>query len=276
MREGNRSSRKRVLSVSEYSNTLSTHPGESGKGQLCDACSKLDFDRILLKTRASKGNAGGFLFNVEKVTEHTRCPLCILFHHMRLPARKLRVYRPGEDVEYCVRAFSATHLRLLNYPRAEDEQDTIMLGVVPRRIGDEKFIRKIQPGWNTMDETGYIYPVIPNLKEDSERFSGRAVNPVRVDFDLLRSWLAFCSDHHSKFCSHLGAGRQRRRAGNHGEFTLNVIDCSYTREIIVAPKESRYATLSYVCMLFSSDVIYLMSRFTILSFIVSSLLNHRC
>lgn len=236
MREVNRNSRKRILDgnastalIPEWTAPINTSP-------LCERCSELDLEAISKKNIAQKGYAGMFFFNLPDIKEESKCALCLLFVSMRLPAQQLRVYREGEEVEYCVRAFSAIRLRLPQY-KGGDLKDTAMLGVVPTRLADEKFARKIPAIWNNMDDTGYIYPLVAGSHEHSGLFSGRVVDPLRVNYDAIRNWISFCKEHHLSNCGN-SEGRIL-----HG---FKVIDC-FAREVVPAPEAVSYVALSYVC-----------------------------
>lgn len=241
MREVNRNPKKRVLDVGASTIVIPEWATPTNTSHLCERCSKIDFGTLSKKNIAQKGYAGIFLFNLPGITEKTDCALCILFFSMRPPAQQFRVYNAGEEVEYCVRAFSAVRLRLPQY-RGDDLKDTAMLGVVPTRLADEKFARKIPAIWNTMDDAGYIYPLVPGSHERSELFSGRIVDPLRVNFEAVCDWLSFCKENHLEHCGH---SQGRILPG------FRVIDC-VARKVVPAPEDASYVALSYVCTSTSS------------------------
>lgn len=77
----------------------------------------------------------------------------------------------------------------------------------------------------------------PDSKANPGKIRGRLIDPRRVDFKLLRHWIACCRAHHQASCSQ----------GDHVRPAIfNLIDCK-TMKIVSAPPNCRYSALSYVC-----------------------------
>ena len=84
-----------------------------------------------------------------------------------------------------------------------------------------------------------ILPVCES-RPDSEvpAFSFRQLQPTSIDFTVLKGWLGYCRDHHSKTCGILPAYPKKSP-------DLKVIDCT-TGRIVNAPSGCNFAALSYV------------------------------
>ncbi|KAI1086130.1 HET-domain-containing protein [Rostrohypoxylon terebratum] len=78
------------------------------------------------------------------------------------------------------------------------------------------------------------------------RFLPRPIQPDRIDFNLVRRWLAICETNHSKVCGNSSDMRQlgwTNPAGDIPGFRLIDLD---DRRIVRASGNPRYAALSYV------------------------------
>lgn len=79
--------------------------------------------------------------------------------------------------------------------------------------------------------------LVPEIEEGAAQCSigARDIDPLQVDYNLLRQWLGDCSEHHGAAC----VGASNSLPG------LKVIDCQ-TRKVISAPELCKYAALSYL------------------------------
>lgn len=90
------------------------------------------------------------------------------------------------------------------------------------------------------DSFQFAISPLPNNSQDTEavKFTILRLESDRIDFQILKNWLAFCKSHHHKTC-------QTLPGYPHELSCLRVIECQ-TGAIIKAPEGCEFAALSYV------------------------------
>ncbi|KNB04560.1 hypothetical protein FOXG_19327 [Fusarium oxysporum f. sp. lycopersici 4287] len=205
---------------------------------VCSRCASIDF-RTAFKTRSTQpgGRCISKLDHLTMVPSSATCPICCFLVDMR---PKLTHSTKPACASFCLHAFSNIRTFALNRDSSVTDipniEDTTCLAVIRsddcQSKGSWKEIQK------TARETGYICSLDP-MASSSRGIQARHINPHRIDFDIVRSWLNFCSKYHRKACSPVIEG---------DAISLRVIDCKGERlfPIIPAPKACKYVALSYV------------------------------
>ncbi|KAF2189698.1 HET-domain-containing protein, partial [Zopfia rhizophila CBS 207.26] len=120
---------------------------------------------------------------------------------------------------------------------------TAVLGlVVTERSNSQRPQRHSQ---RVLKDWGYIYPTSFPKQVDPPYLLGRAINAHVIDYELVKSWIQFCTDYHTDPCTQIIRTKSL-------PFDFRVIDCS-TRKVIQAQDHCQYVAMSYVWGLKDKD-----------------------
>jgi hypothetical protein len=180
----------------------------------------------------------------------SRCSLCLLLDTVKLNVDDLLgLLSPSEyqafvldlgpeGITYKLRAFS--FLATFNGISPSDVAaksglgDATNLAVVPGGFDGEKHGQALKSlNW----AAGHLFYCSNNPKtQEKQKSPAPRVIPPKFDVSLAQSWIQFCQDHHNALCSGaVGSPVPRFR----------VVDCM-SRQIVWAPPDAKYVTLSYV------------------------------
>ncbi|OCK97834.1 HET-domain-containing protein [Cenococcum geophilum 1.58] len=87
-----------------------------------------------------------------------------------------------------------------------------------------------------LKQWGYICPIALPTRSVHPRVIGRSIEPDAIDYELIKSWVRFCTNCHVKTC---------RILDDSCTPPCRLIDCS-TRKVVEAPKNCQYVAMSYV------------------------------
>lgn len=228
--------------------------------RLCDTCSQLDFRKLFRdgigNTILSSDSAAnremeeeeenddehrvqlGF---IDEIAKRSDCPSCRLVTHVvriGLPTiLEPDFHSKTEDVDRisCTLGSSLGH-EMNEWPKQDNAgPSAIWLNIVldinhrhlKLRRGLVLDVEQTTPG--RMRGSSPLTPF----------YSGRAINPDRVDFNIVKSWLETCKTIHTYRCGHVSP------ANPPGLPHFRVIDV-VSRTVVDAPPACRYVALSYV------------------------------
>lgn len=171
------------------------------------------------------------------------CKVCRLLHSMKIDAdghlasrfRASPESTGAEDRTFELRAFSfLCNYGGINYGKLVGNRnigDAVNLGVLPAGFNLLRFRHALKPFFwrcgHLLCSTG------SHSRRDLRSMAARII-PRQFDPSIVQSWLEYCDSHHADLCSDV--------VGMPG---LEVIDC-VSREILLAPSNALYVTLSYV------------------------------
>lgn len=185
---------------------------------LCDKCEAIDWSG--LPKLANDGSLEDMPLTLRELNESqaqlstSSCAIC----------RLLSVIKPKSlDGEECsLGAIPATRALVDTYEPVYKQSQCTVLSVIMRNGPEDSWL-----------DNGCL----ASLATEDRRIDvePRRISPDSIDFELIKSLLSFCGEHHS-LCSN---------KYSYDIPGLRVIDVS-TRNVITAPKYCRYAALSYV------------------------------
>jgi hypothetical protein len=197
---------------------------------VCDHCTKIDFKAIFsLDIRTRRGILIRRLGHVDQTWIVGSCELCQLVGTMC--GNSLPSETTDQSASYELRAFSSLVVYgfgrrdVSNGRKPKGLQATILLGVV--RAAESDF----QESWAAR---GLIALDAGDGMIGQRDFKTRKVHQSLVDFEIVKGWMAFCQEHHSKNCAFLEEDIK----------SLWLIDC-HVRKTFAASTKEKYAALSY-------------------------------
>jgi len=186
---------------------------------LCAHCRSIPWSQIA-KIRRAVSNSGEYLSTISASREQLQRSTCRV-------CQGLALVRPDGASPLRLTFFSAA--RALGGPkqRSLGLEDCALIG----------FKRSTTDGFTECEENAGCFAVVPKNADIGNLTCGpRIIEPDKIDFDLVRRWLSYCSLHHA--CGDEARGRPAVRE-------LRVIDC-LAWSVIPLPQDFKYVALSYV------------------------------
>jgi hypothetical protein len=196
---------------------------------LCDDCQQLNLQSILSPDPAAPDQE----FSLDYIDSTTDCDLCEFFRKVKITFRN-----PGTIETYSFSAILGRRPSIVIGLQAHSMRSMFMTeSIWPK---DVKLL-SVAEGYSDKSGTGPFdstyYNVISAILPHGEKYivSGRLLDPERIDYSLVQSWLSYCGDHHTQLCK-----KKPLAVG------ITVIDCE-TRELVLLPHpDEKYVALSYV------------------------------
>jgi hypothetical protein len=202
---------------------------------LCARCKEKDLDEIFRGPSGDDWGADRSLMDLGLVTKEqleSKCALCRLFAQNVLE---------GDDQYWehrdAATTFEESHCHLRRHGRAHDEaQDpaTVMFLAVNRGPSPLE-TRPESHGTYQMRRSLLAIPV-SSTTESLSNYHAREIHADKIDFDVVRRWIAFCEQHHQHYCS-----LQKRIFPR----DIRLIDCE-TSKIVNGIDSFPYVALSYI------------------------------